>query len=96
MPTISATYASRRDADLAVEHLVQEFGVDRDDISVGPDGDDNSVGNEVDGADLDGDEEDAELAGSIVVSLTATDDEQAEEIQEALEGLGCDDVKVED
>lgn len=96
MPTITATYESRRDAELAIEHLAQELGLDRDDISVGPDGEDNSVGTEVDGADLENDGSDAPLAGSISVVVTAESDEQAEEIQELLEEFGCEDIKFGD
>lgn len=96
MPTITATYESRRDADLAVEHLVQELEIGREDVSVGPEGDENTVGTEVDGADLDDDDSDeAALAGSVAVTVTVEDEERAEEVQELLEEFGCDDVRVD-
>jgi len=41
---LSAIFATREAADLAVEHLVQEYGVDRAFIYVEPVGDENSAG----------------------------------------------------
>ena len=42
--TLKATFATRREAELVVERLVQESGLDRKAIAVGPDGDENSAG----------------------------------------------------
>jgi hypothetical protein len=50
--TIIGRFVSRRDADLAIEHLVQEKGIERTDIFVQPAGDGNSVGEKADGADV--------------------------------------------
>ena len=36
---ITGTFATRRDAEMAVERLVQEFGVERTDIFIAPEGD---------------------------------------------------------
>lgn len=97
MPTVTANFETRREAELAVEHLVQEHGVDRDDVTVGPAGEENSAGTEAGGSDLDdGFDDDAgdgpELAGAIAVSVVAEDDDQAEAVQEILEEFGGGDV----
>lgn len=42
--TITARFESCREADLAVEHLVQEHGIERADIVIEPESDDNSEG----------------------------------------------------
>ena len=48
---ISATFETRRSAELAIEHLVQEHGIDRKDISVDAEGSANSSGTVRSGAD---------------------------------------------
>lgn len=48
---LSALFETREQAELAVEHLVQEYGVDRAFIYVDPVGDENSAGSAVSGGD---------------------------------------------
>ena len=48
---LSAVFATREQADLAVEHLVQEYGVERAFIYVEPVGSENSAGEAVSGGD---------------------------------------------
>jgi len=74
--TIVAQFDTRRGAELAVEHLVQEHGIDRSDIFVRPLGDGNSSGVRPSGADIErsagGSAEqrgDPELAGPIEISV---------------------------
>lgn len=50
--TIIGRFASRRDADLAIENLVQEQGIERTDVFVQPAGSANSAGEKADGADI--------------------------------------------
>ncbi len=50
--TLSAEFETRRDAEMTVEHLVQEYGLDRRAISIVSVTDRNSVGTEVAGSDL--------------------------------------------
>jgi hypothetical protein len=70
--TIIATFETREAADLAVEHLVQQVGVDRADIFVQPVGQDNSSGSDISGGDAPAVNEDgrgdAQLSGEIEVS----------------------------
>ena len=48
---LTATFETRREAELVIERLVQEFGVDRAAVRVGPDGDNNSAGEAISGSD---------------------------------------------
>jgi hypothetical protein len=48
---LSAVFATREQADLAIEHLVQQHRVDRSFIFVQPVGEQNSVGTEASGGD---------------------------------------------
>lgn len=48
---VSAIFRTRADADLVIEHLVQEYGLDSSLISVEAADDENTVGVEVSGGD---------------------------------------------
>ena len=73
--TIVARFDTRRDAETAVEHLVQEHGIDRADIFVRAPGVANTAGSRAAGADIEsghaGVEKrgQTELAGPIEVSV---------------------------
>jgi hypothetical protein len=49
--TVIGSFASRRDAEIAVEHLVQEHGIARTDVFIQAPGSANSAGSEIAGAD---------------------------------------------
>ncbi len=68
--TVRATFKTRQEADLAVEHLVQQYGVSRPDIFIQSTTSANTAGSEPSGGDVTGDEErdDAPLNGEIEVS----------------------------
>jgi hypothetical protein len=51
--TLSAVFDTRRDAEMTVEHSVQEYGLDRGAISIVSVTAENSVGTQVAGSDLD-------------------------------------------
>lgn len=78
--TIQAVFATRRAADLALEHLVQEHGFERTDIFVEPVSDANSAGEIKAGADLESGHSSLEsrgspaLEGAIKVSVDVNDD----------------------
>ena len=100
MATINATFETRREAELAVEHLVQEHGIDRDDVDVGAEGDQNSAGVEASGSDNEteleestGDE--AALNGRIALSVTVDSGETAESVHGVLEEYGGQEVTIE-
>jgi hypothetical protein len=100
MATINATFETRREAELAVEHLVQEHGIDRDDVEVGAEGDQNSAGVKANGSDNeteleDGTGDEAALNGRISLSVTVDSEDTAESVQEVLEEYGGDEVTIE-
>jgi hypothetical protein len=68
--TIKASFATREAAELAIEHLVQQYGISRPDIFVQAAGDRNAAGSEPSGSDVarpDGARDDAALQGEIEV-----------------------------
>ncbi len=87
--TMTATFETRREAELVIERLVQEFAVDRKTITVGPDGNENSVGTSTSGGDEnagDAGEEartDAPLEGRIRVSVDLSDRTDADAVRSA-------------
>jgi hypothetical protein len=99
--TISATFNTRRQADLALEHLVQELGVERTDIFLVPEGDDNSVGIDADGADVESGHpgvdpaSDPALEGGITLSVDLADDDRVNDVRAKLEQLGGADIVAE-
>jgi hypothetical protein len=89
--TITAIFETRRAAELAIEHLVQEHGVPRTDVTVDAEGAANSSGTERSGADDPRTEQGAQnqpkLAGAIRVSVR--DDGTARKaIEAALQDAG--------
>lgn len=50
--TLSAEFDTRRDAEMTVEHLVQEYKIDRQAISIVSASEDNTAGTKVAGSDL--------------------------------------------
>ena len=51
MALLEATFETRREAEMSVERLVQEFGLDRKDIMIVANGALNSAGEETSGGD---------------------------------------------
>lgn len=90
--TIIGEFATRREAELAVEHMVQECGVARGDVFVQPAGAANSSGTRSAGADAKAaptpEGQQQRLEGEIEVSVDFHGDEP-EKIGEALEGAGA-------
>jgi hypothetical protein len=99
--TIEATFNTRRQADLAVEHLVQELGIERTDIFLAAEGDANSAGSVVDGADAESGHPgvdpagDPALAGGIAVSIDVADEAVLPAIRSTLEDYGGKDIAAE-
>lgn len=99
MPSLSGSFATRREAELAVERLVQQHGVHREGITVTPLSVENSVGTEVAGSDAKrGDpqpsrEDEAALNGRILVALD-TGYETLDVLRGALEECGAERIAV--
>lgn len=88
--TISADFKSRRDAEMAVEHIVQDHGLDRNAVEVGPASDENTAGTEAARADIEdghlksGTEGEPALAGKVRVSVEV-DEAIAEKVLSSFE-----------
>lgn len=93
--TITAAFATREAADLAVEHLVQKLGVERTDIFVQSAGSDNASGVKPSGGDAptsnDVERTDAQLASEIEVSVDI-DAGLADSVRAELAALNATDV----
>ena len=87
--TITAKFDTRRDAEMAIERLVQTFQIERTDIFVTPEGSENSAGDEVAGSDATAGSPsparrvDGALAGRLVVSVDLEDEDSAAEVRSA-------------
>lgn len=92
--TMKATFQTRREAELAIERLVQECGLDRKAVEVFAEGDENSAGEVSSGSDLEAgtpspdDRDDAALAGRIIVSVQVASDDEALAVGSAFRELG--------
>lgn len=92
--TLNATFATRREAELAVEHIVQAHDIDRTQIVIGPEGSDNTAGERSSGSDRAAAEpsteprDDAALNGPIAVSVHVKDDDQAQAVRDAFSEAG--------
>jgi hypothetical protein len=94
--TISGTFATREAADRAIEHLVQEHGINRADIFVQADAARNTSGSAPSGGDAsqdsaEGSSFDAALRGRIQVSADVSR-QQIEKAEQALRSAGAADV----
>ena len=92
--TLTGTFDSREQADMAVERLVQEIGIERTDIFVAASGTQNSAGNLIGGADNEtvdqAERDDVPLAGGITVSIDLQDEAKVEVVTAAMEEFGAE------
>lgn len=89
---IEYSFSTRRDAELAVERLVQEHGFERTDIFIEPQGANNSVGEEISGSDaaapLEEERDDAPLETALLVSIDLNDDSRATLVNDVFSEAG--------
>ncbi|WP_298692095.1 hypothetical protein [uncultured Sphingomonas sp.] len=96
--TLKAHFETRRDADMTVERLVQEFGVERTDIFVTTTGGENSAGEETAGSDGEAGQpapearDDAALHGPIEVSVDLEDEGKVADVRSAFAEFGAADL----
>jgi hypothetical protein len=93
--TIVGEFETRRSTELAVEHVVQEFGVPREDVFIQPVGSANSAGTKPAGADektAPEPEEHRKLEGAIEVSFNFCGDDP-QTIVDALKNAGARTVR---
>lgn len=86
---MTATFGTRREAELVVERLVQTFGLAREAIEVAPDGVENTVGDQASGGDLETEgpttetRHDAPIEGRIAVTIRTGEADDADAIRKA-------------
>lgn len=97
--TLNASFETRREAEMTVERLVQEHGIDRSDVFIAAAGERNSAGEEQAGSDRDAGEPspaargDSPLNGAVTVSVDIADDARAQKVREAFGEFDAADVK---
>ncbi len=97
--TITANFDTRREAETAVEHLVQEHGINRADIFVGAAGKANTAGVRAAGADVESGHPGVEkhgkpeLAGPVEVSVDCKGEKSAT-VKSALEKAGAKQLRA--
>ena len=98
--TISAKFDTRRDAETAVEHLVQEHGINRADIFLRAAGEANTAGVRAAGGDVESGHPGVEkhgkpeLSGRIEVSIDCYGD-KATLVRSALEKAGAKELRAD-
>jgi len=96
---LSGRFETRRDAEMTVERLVQEFGINRADVFVVAAGRANTAGERMAGSDTrsaepsEGGRQDAELNGPIEVSVDIQDEAKAAEVRKAFAEFGASGVE---
>lgn len=96
MTLLEATFETRREAEMSIERLVQEFGLDRKAVEIVADGALNNAGEDTSGGDNASDSpsrserEDAALNDRIKVSVTVEDDAEAQCVRNAFSEFGGD------
>ncbi|MDU0343715.1 hypothetical protein [Bosea rubneri] len=92
--TLRGLFDTRRDAEMTVERLVQEHGIDRADILIAAAGPSNTAGERVAGADAKAGElssatrSDAKLDGPIEVAVDIEDANKAASVRESITEFG--------
>jgi len=85
--SLTAKFDTRREAEMTVERLVQQFKIERTDVFITAEGDDNTAGVEEAGSDTEAggpspeSRDDAELTSRVVVSVDIEDDGLADEVR---------------
>lgn len=96
--TLNATFETRRKAEMTVERLVQEHGVDRSDIFIAAAGDENTAGEKQAGADTEAGDpspatrHDSPLNGAVTVSVDIEDEAKVAKVREAFGEFEAADV----
>jgi hypothetical protein len=97
--TLTAQFETRREAEMTIERLVQEHGIERTDIFVAATGKENTAGEETAGSDAEAaapsveERDDAALNGSIEVSVDVEDESKASTIRSAFAEFSAHDVE---
>lgn len=98
MGTLNATFETRREAEMTVERLVQEHGLDRTDIFIAAAGDENTTGQKQTGSDnaaggaSSESRDDSPLNGGVTVSVDIQDEARVAKVREAFTEFAAADV----
>ena len=98
--TLVAEFDNRRDAEMSVERLVQELGIDRTAVFIAASGSENTVGEKASGADVESGhpgtdvEPRPELEGTVTVSVDINDDADVQRSRDALEEFGAQKISA--
>jgi hypothetical protein len=96
MPTITGFFDARRPAEVAVERLVQDYGLDRKAVTAMAEGPENTSGTVLSGNDAvaaaEGEDPGGQRAGRIAVTADVPD-EMAERAEEAFRAEGASEVR---
>ncbi len=99
--TLTAKFETRREAEMTVERLVQQFDIERTDIFIAADGDDNTAGARTAGADGEAGAPspeargDADLNGKVIVSVDIGEDDLAGEVRSAFAEFHASEVTAD-
>lgn len=91
--SLVAKFDTRREAEMTVERLVQQFEIERTDVFITAEGDQNTAGVDEAGKPSPEGRDDAALAGRVVVSVDIEDESLAEEVRSAFAEFNADDVE---
>ena len=93
--TLTAQFETRREAEMSVERLVQEYGIDRGRILVAASGPENTAGEHEAGSDKAAgaptpeSRDDAALNGTVMVSADVDDEALADKVLSAFSEFGA-------
>ena len=99
--TLTAKFETRREAEMTVERLVQQFEIPRTDVFIAADGPYNTVGTEEAGSDTEAGaptpeaRDDGAHAGAVVVSVDINDATLADEVKDAFAEFNAADVTAD-
>ena len=97
--TLSGKFETRREAEMTVERLVQEHGIERTDIFILADSKENSAGEEQAGSDTEAGapspehRDDAPLHGTITVSVDIEDDVRGNQVRAAFAEFDASEIE---
>ncbi len=94
---VSGSFETRREAEIAVERLVQDRGFDRNRITAFAEGEENSAGTVVSGADADDQRRGEPVEGKRAGAIRVTAEVEEGEVETAIEAFrdaGAEEVRA--
>lgn len=97
--SLTAKFDTRREAEMTIERLVQQFKIERTDVFVAAEGEENTAGIEKAGSDTEAgapspeDRNDSRLTDRVIVSVDIEDDGLADEVRAAFAEFDASEVE---